>query len=478
MEDSFSSYNTFIPTLTDEQKEKIRKLDEEIKAKQEYENKNRPRKEESSKATGIPINMVDMDVVKIGILLGLIKKPSQRDTKNTNTLLNLILGTDTDTDTYKIDKTQFPSHYRNAPKCVGESEKTQYIEKCVQTQSTVYSSVVNTIIKKGLAEIRKYMHINLQKWSLPDFVLVVQEMLEVILEDLLENDDEEIWQIFNTLRKVLLGPLNICQYKSMAVQSITRLREAKKTHSSIIQALSTVEKRLILYPSCLSIDTNSFNEQDAEQLKTELFLRNYNADPELKPFNINTIVFQCCTPLLLFVPINIVLENSILNPYMNNAIGYLKLSDEIGNPWSFFVLDKIIDGKIRLWVLDTQLLYFIRNLKNKVMPYLTELFKIFYKECFHTNAFIPKFFLNKNHGEVFYTLLHSMAFLLKQDFAIFLRQFIQHRSFIIPTPYDFFNQLTYCKSPAVNETYHEEMSTLLSDLFEGKYDSSIEIFFH
>lgn len=202
------------------------KLEKEIKEKQEYEEKNKHRKEETSKLTGLPIDVIDMDVVKIGIFLGLIQKNNSNNTRKNNTLLKLLLG-DEEQD---IDKTKFPSHFRNAPQYVQEQKKMQFISHHVQKQSEFYTELINNIINDSLKQVQKCIEINLQQKTLQDFKTVVQDILEIIVDELIENEQnsEEDWNTMNTLRKTLLGPLNVCEYKKVVFEIFSRLYKAGK----------------------------------------------------------------------------------------------------------------------------------------------------------------------------------------------------------------------------------------------------------
>jgi len=55
--------------LSEEQKDKLAKLDMELKRRAEYEKANKTRKEQQSLATGIPTNIIDLDVIRIGKFL-------------------------------------------------------------------------------------------------------------------------------------------------------------------------------------------------------------------------------------------------------------------------------------------------------------------------------------------------------------------------------------------------------------------------
>ena len=153
--------------LTKEQKERIKKLEEEIVQKKEYEKKNRVRKEESSKRTGIPFSMIDMDVVKIGTLLGIIKsknvlegeRENQQGQKKTLTLLDIFLG-DNDVGCNDI----FPPYFQNAPRFIQENEKIEYHKKLVHKVCNDFSNFLTNMIETEMKVIGANISITLEKF--------------------------------------------------------------------------------------------------------------------------------------------------------------------------------------------------------------------------------------------------------------------------------------------------------------------------
>jgi len=432
-------------SLTHEQKEKLQKLEKEIQLKHEYEIKSLPRKEASSKATGIPIDIIDMDVIKIGILLGLIKKKSILEGKEANTtssLLDLFIGSDDKTK--NIDYSNIPPHYRNTQQKVSESEKIEYHQQFVQQQCNYFSEITMNTIKTQLNLIQKYILINLEELTISNFVTIVTDNMDVVFEELLESGDLELWTVLSVLRNSLLGPLNICEYKKIIVDQIVILRKHNKTHKNILNHLSLIEARLILYPSGLNILNGPLCNNDFTKLINELQFRTYTKNPKLQPFDVEDILKHCCTPSLLNLPLDIVVKISLLNPYMNNSIGYLNNLPK--SQGSFYVLSSINSDGSRLWVLDYKIKTFSMIFIKSVTQYLIKIFRTFYKECFDTNDYIPNFYHQTatTHFDVFLNIIKNIVFVSNHSlFNEFLKDVIIQKSCIIPTEYDFFNHLIY-----------------------------------
>jgi len=473
-------------SLTHEQKEKLQKLEKEIQLKHEYEIKSLPRKEASSKATGIPIDIIDMDVIKIGTLLGLIKKKSILEGKEANTtssLLDLFIGSD---DTTKIiDYSNIPPHYRNTQQKVSESEKIEYHQQFVQQQCNYFSEITMNTIKTQLNLIQKYISINLEELTISNFVTIVTDNMDVVFEELLETDDEvsqndlELWTVLSVLRNSLLGPLNICEYKKIIVDQIVSLREHKKPHKNILNHLSLIEARLILYPNGLNILKGPLCNNDFTKLINELQFRTYTKNPKLQPFDVEDILKQCCTPSLLNLPLDIVVKISLLNPYMNNSIGYLNnlpKSQKIKGdppPWSFYVLKSINSDGSRLWVLDYKIKTFSKIFIKFVTQYLIEIFRTFYRDFFDTNDYIPNFYHQTitTHFDVFLNIIKNIVFISNHSlFNEFLKDVIIQKSCIIPTEYDFFNHLIY-----YDEKDDDEKDDNCKINIKSLFDTSIDV---
>lgn len=471
-------------SLTHEQKIKLQKLDEEIKLKKEYEIKNLSRKQASSIATGIPIDIVDMDVIKIGTLLGLIKKKSVlegKEPKTTNFLLDLLLGNNEKE--IQFDYSKIPKHYKTTQEKVTEYEKINYHQEFVQKQCTYFSEITINTIKSQLTIIQKHILINLEQLSIPVFISNIKENMEVIFNELIDTNDDseedELWLILSVLRNSILGPINICEYKQILVEQILHLRKSNKSHKKILNHLSLVESRLILYPGGLHLIKDPLSQDDISKLITELQFRTFTKNPQLQPFEISNITKDCCTPSLLHLPLDIVLKISMLGPYMNNSIGYLNnllnSNDSCGsktNPWSFYVLSTINTDGSRLWVLDYKIKTFSLIFITSITNYLIKIFRTFYKENFGTNNFIDAFYKKTYHFDVYLNIIRNLIFISKHSlFVEFLKDIIIQKSCIIPTEYDFFNHLVHYED---DEDQNKITSiTLFEQNFQNLFDTPI-----
>lgn len=462
--------------LTVEQREKLRKLDEEMKRKKDHDEKNRNRREASSKATGIPIDIVDMDVIKIGTLLGIIKKKSILEGKepNTGSLLKMLLGCE---DEFKIDRSKIPKNFRNASTIITESNKISYHQQYVQQQCQHLSAITMSLIKQELTNINKYININLETNTLENFKTACVETLDVLLDELCEDDDDEIWSTLSVVRNALLGAVDICEYKKILHNHIVILRRNGKPHDRILDHLSVNDVRLSLYRGCLTKTKGPLIPEESMRLSREIELRCYMKPPELKPFDFNDIVRHCCIPSLVCVPIDEVIENGLVGPYRNNPIGYLNVNTPGITPWSFYNLKSITAQGVRLWVLDNRLWMLTDNMISTMTAYMIKIFRTFYYEYYGNNTFKQGFWLasHNKHYDAFMNMMNNLSFISNNAmFHKFLTLVIMQRSPLIPTEYDFFNHLMYYEFPVMYDPYIKCLEDNIKKSFDDLNDEHLE----
>ena len=463
--------------LTAEQKEKLRKLDEEIKRKKEHDEKSRTRREASSKATGIPLDIVDMDVIKIGTLLGLIKKKSILEGKEpdtTGSLLNILLGGEGG----KIDFSKIPRNFRNAPSIATETDKIRYHQQYVQRQCQHLSTITNSLIKQEMTNINSHIAVNLESNTIDNLKTSCVDTLDVLLEELCEGgeDDDELWSTISAVRNALLGPMDICAYKKLLNEHIVMLRRAGKAHARILGHLSVNDVRLSLYKGCLTQTKGPLTPEDSMRLAREIELRCYMKPPELKPFNFDDIVRHCCIPSLVCVPVAEVIEKGLVGPYRNNSIGYLNIDGGHTTPWSFYNLKSINPDGARLWVLDNTLWVLTDNMISTMTAYMIRIFRTFYFEYYGTNAFRPGFWaLSRNkHYDAFINMMNNFSF-ISNHAALhkFLMTVLIHGSPLIPTDYVFFNHIVHYDFPITHEPYLKTFEDNMRQVFDDLNDDDL-----
>lgn len=403
--------------LTVIQKEKLKKLEQEIVEKHEYDKKNHIRKQESSQRTGIPYSLIDMDVIKIGTMLGLLGE------KKSSSLLNMFLNDD--------EEDKFSPHFQNSPQCILEIEKIEYQKKLVEKTCTSFANFLATMIKDETANIEKFILISLETANIKNFISVCVENMEIILDEITDDEDEMLCTL-STIRNALLGALTICEYKTLVSQQINILKTKNISTEKILTHLSWNDDRISLYLNKKGTYDEGF------RFLRELYIRSCTKSPELKRFNFNETMNQCCVPSLMSISVKEVINFGLVGPYSNNSIGFLNINDE---PWSFFIIQKILPGGTRLWVLDYKLEKITEKIRISILNYQTQLFKVFYQACFGDNKFRENFW-ESTQTDVFKNMFQNFSFLSDlESFHKFITSIILEKSCLIPTQYDFFNCL-------------------------------------
>lgn len=461
--------------LTKEQTEKLQKLDGEMQNKAEYEIKHRSRKEESSKRTGVPYTLVDMDVIKIGTMLGLIKNKAVLEGKEEDqsfSLLNMFLGTGDKQEDHTIDFKDIPFYFKHVPKKVTEGEKIQYHSQLVNKECTQFSQDVKTMIDERLHKISERIAIFLPHPTLEAFVDMCIENIQVLLEtieDTPDEDDADVLETISIIRNCLLGPMSICKYKQIVADHIMYLRKMKKPHSLILQHLSWNESRLVLYPGFQRLKIPE-SDVDIGSFYNDVDVRCYTKAPELKEFNFDDIIRECCVPSLISIPIEDVLVKGLIGPYRNNSVGFLSTVQQAPNdPWAFYILKSLVGGA-RLWVVDYRFAKTTVKLGKTLLEYMINLFKVFYKACFGNNNFRAKFYLSSYcvHADVFRRLLKNITYVNDiHKIRQFLTRLLIGRSTLIPTELDLFNTQELQQQKLGPKFIHHPYK-MIKDLFQDE----------
>jgi hypothetical protein len=459
--------------LTEEQKEKLRRLEDEMARKKEHDAKSKTRREASSKVTGIPVDIIDMDVIRIGTLLGLIKKKSILEGKEPDTsvsLLSMFLGGGGEKN-LEIDHSKIPRFFRNAPSIATEQDKIAYHQQFVQQQCQNLSEIVMSLIQREMKNISKFLSLNIELETIENFKTICLETINVILEELCSGEnDEELWSSLSVLRNALLGVLDVCEYKKLLNEHVSMLKKACKSHSLIINHLSINDLRLSLIGGCLLTTQGPATPEDIRRMSTELLIRSYMKAPELKPFNFDEIIHHCCIPSLVSLSIKDVIKYGLVGPYRNNSVGYLNLNTP-GIPWSFYNLKSINPDGSRLWILDNELWVLTDHMILKITSYLIKTFRTFYFEYFKTNDFKHGFWLasQNKHYDAFLNMLQNISFVSDHEaFHKFLMLTLIQMSPLIPTEYDFFNRVSHDEIQRCHTTHSENFERNLKQLFDNE----------
>lgn len=443
--------------LSEEQKIKLQKLEIEMSQK-------KAQQEKTASSTGIPVDIVGLDVVKIGIMLGLIKnKDLFENNVKTKSLLQILMGEDTD-----LPKATCPPGYYRSLLSITEKEKTEYIQHHVYVQSKFFVEFRDRVVKTELENINCHVDIKFHNETAENFRTECLELLDVFIEDCAETpEDENIWKTITIITNSLLGVLTIGEYKKLVTSNIHKLHQSLPGYEyKIMTHLSTIDRLLSLFNGVLRKckEYPYQNTQEIQQrLCNELEIRNFTKNPQLQPFVFNDIVKEVCIPSIMYLPVEWIFQKCMLGPYRNNSIGFLHTPGQ----GDFYILTKINIDEGRMWAIDQSLQNFTKNIIITTVEYIIKTFRTLYFECFQTHniivkqhnttksctkkkkkTFTPepsiKIYLTKNciAEQVFKMLLRNLDFFSDfHRFRHFLSSIIKHSSPIIPTENDFFNYI-------------------------------------
>lgn len=433
--------------LTRDQKEKLKNLEIELKQKQEYDEKNHEKKLMLAEKSGIPYDVVDLDVIKFGTFIGLIKNKEIFEGKKkdeSTSLISLLLGKKEEA--IKIDFSKIPYHYKHATKYITEKQRIQMHSQIVQMQCKYIMNKIQQLITKNIQEINYKLIFTLEEKTLECYVNTSIEVLEILIETLENEDDPEIYENINLIRNKLIGFVNIFDYKNLLKNHIEKFTQFKKNRKKILDHLSWNDARLILYPG-FQHRLGTYIESDI--LYDELEIRSFMKDPKLTIFNLNDIAKQCCVPSLISICIEDVVTSCLLNPYQNNSIIYLEIqTSKLNDPWAFYIL-KDIREDVRMWAADHRLIKTTEKISTMFKDYLFSTFRIFYKICFGDLTFRENCCLNSfcSQADIFRMLIRNICIVNNDNyFSDFLKRTIIGKSLLIPSQLDMFNSLRDMKN--------------------------------
>ena len=358
--------------LTKEQEDKLKKLEKEMNDKRVREESTRTSNIQSSQMTGIPINIISMDVIKIGLMIGLLKTKADFDSgkKSTGGLLSSLLnfgggGSDDDSDTNDMEKYRdVPPHYMliepsSSQYRLSEKEKLTYHVRLTNRICTDFQNDVSALINDRIEQLRPYVTISIgpKSCTISQFVNECVESVKTLCEFFGSTpsgggdggdgdewlDDEEtdsgLNDQLNALFKSLLWFLDVRTYRCFVTatyQSVLR-----KTSSSSSSSSSLTLPKLIRDLCCIdsvvnSLPNNSVNNTDddddnmyvAAAVETQLTIAQHIRDPKLIPFDASAIVRGCCSPAMMLVDVRHIISTELIGPFNNNSIGYLVNDDD------------------------------------------------------------------------------------------------------------------------------------------------------
>ncbi len=452
--------------LSKEQESKLEKLDLELKEKRQHDERVKDSNMNSSRSTGIPINIVGMDVFKIGLMLGIIKsKEDFAAYKKSEGLLSLFqFDRDDETESRRRLYDDVPKHYSTVEFKVTEREKIDYHANLVRKVCDEFQTDIVKKIQRETAIVSNHLAISIKTCTIDCFVDAcatnVGVLIDILKDDLLSRDETASDDIastcvqINALLRSMIGFVDIRRYRNFLVQ----LRNVVD-YESVISKTALNDGLLFKHFATF----NSDDARDLERLETYLTIKRFMRDPKLTPFCVKTVIDACCSPTLMFLDVRRVIEKELIGPFNNNPIGYLDVSAS-----SFFIMTDITSANVRLWVLDHGLSEVTRLLIASVRLYAVDLFRAILVRLYGTSMYVSDCWTaHRTIG----TLLRNIS-ILNDAMAMndYLKNLLIRQSVIIPTELDVFNDTTTLPTVMIRPSPRDDAITMVKSeqLFDSK----------
>lgn len=432
--------------LSSSQKEKLKKLTMEL-AKKEIDGK------KVAEKTGIPENIAALDVVKIAMMMGLVKSKRVREgmePDKTFSLMDLFKSQEVKYEKRIVDFKDIPFQFSHSPVRIFEEKRLEIITKRVKEECSKMTDFVSRIVKSHVTFLNTRMVFNCENNSLESFrreaINILNDHVESLVElsedDRMNNEQkkdeiDEILLLMNTVRNHLFGFFPVESYTSLILSHVRLMKKLGVEQSAIFNNLSPIESFLIQF--------KGFNRRivrDSEGLfKLELQIRSFSKDQRMRPFEPSEIQTHLCSPALLFVHVQDVVQLGLIGPFNSNSIGY----SVNGN----YYLLKEIKYDVRMWVVDEGLKQTKQWIRQVITEYLTNVFKNVYRRVFGDNEFRSGFLKGRKY---FYVALVNLLFVNSSRLSIFLTHLLQKYSPLIPTELDVFNSQKKRKRVSIEST--------------------------
>lgn len=463
--------------LSTEQKQKLEKLEIEIKAKEEVKKQGK----KTAEKTGIPENVATLDVVKIAMMLGLIKSKAVRDGKEQDTsfsILDMFLGKPVKSSTYESRVVNFkniPPSFYHCDARISEGEKLEIVSSRVKIECEKMTECLKTIIGKYKEYLNTKLVFHIENDTVEAFkkegISIMNDLIDGVLEDdAKEEDIKDILELIALVRNQLIGFIPVNTYKKIVLSHVTLMENIGI--EEIARYMTPIDMHLIMFPN---FQYFGLSTSDKNKLLLDAQMRCFTKNPQLTQINVDLIKNEICVPSMVVLRVQDILKYGLIGPYNNNFIGYLNNGDN--SLRSFYLLKEVKDD-IRLWVIDPFLTKTIQHIRLILTNYLSKTFATFYSEVFGDNVFRMDFLMSPKHKiqMVFKNLLSNLMFVNSQKMELYIRNMIHYESPIIPTELDMFNDQknhTQCEIP---RTTYLSTKTIVQSLFKPSDTKEISTF--
>ena len=436
---------------------------------------NHLRRKELSDRTGIPYSLVDMDIIKMAIMLGIIKNKAVlegKETDNSSTFLDVLMGgggASSDTSTESV--VAIPFYYKPFPHAVTNDVKMDYEKKKIQNIFKTLLAIEGKYMVESVQHLQSRVFIKVNKFDMNEHVktcINTLNMLIMSLED--ETHKQDIVDILTTIsmvRLTLFPPLGMAKYSSLLTDHLDKLKQLRINTKLVCASLSWVDNfitgRCRQLMECVPLSLKPLLEQ-------ELLFRRYEHSKVLTSFHITDIVTRCCVPSLLVLPVETILSLCFIGVYGNNPIVYVPFKGRIDpEPWSFYILKEDV-GMHRIWVIDHYLIKTTEEIRKHLIYYIIEMFTKLYSRK-------PMFKPIMCENKLFKCLMRNLLFVYDlHQFRSFVSRLVVEQSAYIPVTYDLVNSQQPMTMAILNTLHHPTIMSKLK-MIKSLFSNSAQFTF-
>ena len=450
--------------LTDEQRDKLSRLEKEVEAK----NKKLTKARATEADTGIPANIAIMDVISIASMLGLVKSAAVRKTETETgvksaSLLDVFLKKAPVYVKRRVDFSRIPFYFNHAGKKILEEERLSMVAE----KSTRFLSAIRDLITSELVDRKRRVNETVvftpERDDLDEYktrlIEAVNDELECVAEEDLDDDDlRTILTNLSTLRNCALGVLTIDEYTDMVLMHARAVMSlAPRGRLAPLDFLSSIDARLILYPG---FESRPISRLDASRFNLVFLASKARKRATYVPYSAKDFFASIQTPALAYASVFDIVANELVNPHGTSSVVHL----ETGRGYvSFYILKEIRDD-VRLWVIDPRLSTLIGKTRVKLLTYLRSAFKTFYHAFYGTTRFTR--FDDYN----LVSLMKNLFYTASSSFGDDLRSTLMSNSTLIPTELDVLNSI---EGPRDADIVYN-LKTMVTSLFDGATESDVD----
>ena len=306
------------------------------------------------------------------------------------------------------------------------------------------------------------------------------------------NDTKTYTTIFKNImkkRSEMMINLDIDSYINVVKQHIIKLTEimgskkynVKKINSLISKSITPLESRLIGYESY------EMFEMDADEIqKMRIYLEISIPHPkEYVPIDRNNMYKNFFNYSMALFTVKDCAELLLFNRYGFNNLIYLPLpKSDVADPYSFYHLERIEDGK-RCWKMDCRLEEFTLSFSSNIKNYCVILFRKIYYNIYRDNEYRSDYVSKSNVTEYECGQLLQNIVILSSILRLnkVLKNIVIEKSTLKPTEKDRVNlrgddKLQQKRFLADFQDDKNEIISSIRQLFDSISDIDIDTFYN